>query len=427
MGDGLSQILASAIGLLIVAIALLSLSEAALVSDSHIRLRRLAEEGDRRAARVIRLTENRAFLSAIIVAVNLAVIAISCLATVLVRYRLSANAPATGEALHLAILAVILIFAEITPKNVGAAYATPIAGWVAGPVEMLTVALSPLVRIVTAIGHVLLRGAGVQNLPTTHFITEEELKAAVDVGEEQEVLEPDEGEMFDSALALALTQAHEIMVPRVEVVALEAGATVDEALSAIQDSGFSRIPVYEDTIDNVVGVLYAKDLLRCLRGGDCAGRTAGELAREPTFIPESKPVDDVFRDMRDRKRHLAIVIGEHGGTEGIITLEDILEELVGDIEDEHNVPSEEIRMLGEKEALVVPRARLAEVNETIGLGLPEEDYETLGGYVAGKIGRIPEVGETLVLDGLEVTVEGDREEPRLHVRALTDEREGGES
>jgi len=425
--DPLARSLVAAIGVLVLGVAFLSLAEASLVAASHIRLRRLTEEGDRRAAAVIRLTEKPAFLSAIIVAINLLVITISCLATVLVHYRLSAGAHATQEVVHIAVLGVILVFAEITPKNVGAAYATPIAGRVAGPIGALTTVMAPLVAAVTAAGNVFLRGAGVRDLPSTHFITEEELKAAVDVGEEQEVLDAGEGEMFDSALALAVTRAQQIMVPRVDVVALEAEATVDEALKAIQDSGFSRIPVYDDTIDHVIGVLYAKDLLRCLRERASEGRLARELMREAMFVPESKPVDEVFREMREQKRHLAVVVGEQGGTEGIVTIEDILEELVGDIEDEHDIPGEEIRLLSEKEALVVARVRLEEVNKALGLSLPEEEYETLGGYVSGRIGRIPEVGETIGLDELEIKVQGDAEEPLLLVRLVKDEREGGES
>ncbi len=424
--DPLSQSLGAAIALLVLGVAFLSLSEASLVAASHIRLRRLSEEGDRRAAAVIRLTGKPAFLSAIIVAINLLVITVSCLATVLVRHRLSEGARGVEEVVHVAVLGVILVFAEITPKNVGAAYATPVAGRVAGPIGALTTVMAPLVAVVTAVGNVLLRGAGVRDLHSTHFISEEELKAAVDVGEEQDVLEPGEGEMFDSALALAVTSAHQIMVPRVDVVALEAEATIDEALQVIQDSGFSRIPVYDQTIDNIMGVLYATDLLRCLREGACEGRRARELAREAVFIPESKPVDDVFRQMRDQKRHLAVVVGEQGGTEGIITIEDILEELVGDIQDEHDVPGEEIRLLGENEALIVPRVRLEEVNEALGLALPEEEYETFGGYVFGRIGRIPEVGETINLEEMEVRVQGEAEEPLLLVRVLRDEREGGE-
>lgn len=427
MDDPLSGLLLGWIAGLILAVFFLSLSEAALVAVSRIRLRRLADEGDRRAVAVLRLTEEPAFLSAIIVAINIAVITISCLATLYIHRQLAEGRTLAEETVHLGILAIILVVAEITPKNIGASYPTAIGRWVSGPVALLTWVLSPVVTAVTAAGNLVLRGAGVRELPSGHFVTQEDLKAAVDMGEEEEVLEADEGEMFDSALALALTSVRRIMVPRVDVVALEASAPIEEALAAIQDSGFSRIPVYRETIDEIVGILYANDLLRCLRAGPCEGGTVADHLREAMLIPETKPVDEVFRDMREHKVHIAIVIGEQGGTEGIVTIEDILEELVGEIEDEHDVPGEEIRLLSENEALVVPKARIEDVNEALATSIPGEEHETIAGHVAGAIGRIPDVGETIRLDGLEVTVEGDREEPLLLLRVRRDQIEDGES
>ncbi|MBM3500310.1 MAG: HlyC/CorC family transporter, partial [Armatimonadetes bacterium] len=243
-----------------------------------------------------------------------------------------------------------------------------------------------------------------------------------------EVLEADEGEMFDTALAMAETSARRIMVPRVDVVALDASATVDEALSAVQDSGFSRIPVYEGNIDRVVGVLYANDLLRELRDGGGDGKTAGTLMRDALTIAETTPLDEVLRQMREGQVHFAVIIGDRGGTEGIVTIEDILEELVGEIEDEHDTPGEEIRRLSANEALVDPKARIGQVNEALGSDIPGDGHETISGYVAGRIGRIPAAGETIRLDGLEVTVQGGREDLRLHVRLLADpsDREGGD-
>lgn len=427
MDDPLSGILWGGIAGLILAVFLLSLSEAALVAVSRIRLRRLADEGDRRAAAVLRLTEDPTFLSAIIVAINIAVISISCLATLYVHHQLAEGRTLGEETVHLGVLAVILVVAEITPKNIGASYPTAIGRWIAGPVGVLTWALSPVVAAVTTAGNLILRGAGVRELHAGHFVTQEDLKAAVDMGEEEEVLEPGEGEMFDSALGLALTSVRRIMVPRVDVVALEASASIDEALVAVQDSGFSRIPVYRETIDEVVGILYANDLLRCLRAGEGEAGTVADHVREAMLIPETKRVDEVFREMREHKVHIAVVVGDQGGTEGIVTIEDILEELVGEIEDEHDTPGEEIRLLSENEALVVPKARIEDVNEALDTSIPGDEHETIAGYIAGAIGRIPDVGETIRLDGLEVTVEGDREEPLLLLRVRPDQSEDGES
>lgn len=426
MGDAYSNLLMSGIGLLLGGVFLLSLSEAALVSVSRVRLRRLEEEGDRRAAAVLDLTESPHFISAIIVAINLLVITVSCLTTLLVIHNRDQG---WGDgATRLVVLAIILVAAEITPKNIGASYPSRIARWVVGPVRALTWLLSPIVLVVTAAGNLVLRGAGVRELHGGHFVTKEDLRAAVDVGEEEEVLEADEGEMFDTALAMAETSVRRIMVPRVDVVALDVSATVDEALTAVQDSGFSRIPVYEGDIDRIVGLLYANDLLRALRAGGSDGRTARDLMREAITIAETTPVDAVLRQMRERQVHFAVIIGDQGGTEGIVTIEDILEELVGEIEDEHDVPGEEIRRLSENEALIDPKARIEQVNEALGVEIPGDEHETIAGYVAGEIGRIPEAGETIRLAQLEVTVQGDRDAPRLLARLLTDhsDREGGD-
>jgi CBS domain containing-hemolysin-like protein len=424
--DAYAHILLAAIGALILGIFLLSLAEAALVAVSRVRLRRLAEGGDRRAIAVLALIESPMFISAIIVAINVLVITISCLTTLLV---LRSRHPALGDnAIRLLVLGAILVVAEITPKNIGASYPTSISRWVVGPVGALTWLLSPIVSAVTAAGNLVLRGAGVRELHEGHFITQDDLRAAVDVGEEEEVLEPDEGEMFDTALAMAETSVRRIMVPRVDVVALDASATVDEALTAVQDSGFSRIPVYEGHIDRVVGVLYATELLRALRSGDGEGKTARNLMREAIKIAETTPIDEVLQQMRERQVHFAVVIGDQGGTEGIVTIEDILEELVGEIEDEHDIPGEEIQRVNANEALVDPKARIEEVNEALDAVVPGDQHETIAGYVAGQIGRIPDVGEIIRLGDLEITVQGDREAPRLRVRRLTDpsDCEGGD-
>jgi len=426
LGDPYSAALLTGVAVLLAASFFCSCSEAALVAVSRVRLTRLAEEGDRRAIAALALTASPTFISALIVSNNLINITISCLVTLLV---LHANHDTAGDhAVRMIGLAVVLLFGEITPKNVGAAYPAKISCWVVGPVRALTWLLSPIVTAATAAGGALLRGAGVRESHGGHFITKDDLRAAVDMGEEEEVLEPDEGEMFDTALAMAETSVRRIMVPRVDVVALDASATLDEALASVQDSGFSRIPVYEGHIDRVVGVLYATELLRALRSGDGEGKTAQDLMREAILIAETTPVDEVLGQMRERQVHFAVIIGDQGGTEGIVTIEDILEELVGEIEDEHDVPGEEIQRLSANEALVDPKARIEEVNEALGVTVPGDQHETIAGYVAGQIGRIPDAGETIRLDDLEITVQGDREAPRLRVRRLTDpsDCEGGD-
>lgn len=426
MPDPYSILIVSGIVILIAGVFLLSLSEAALVAASRVRLRRLADEGDRRAMAVLALTETPTFINAILVAINILVITISCLTTLLVLR--NEHRGLTDTTVRLLVLGVILILAEITPKNIGASYSTTISRWVVGPITALSWLLSPVVAVVTSAGNLILRGAGVQDLKAGHFITREDLQAAVDVGEDEEVLEPAEGEMFDTALAMAQTSIRRIMVPRVDVVAVEASATFDEALDVVQDSGFSRIPVYEHDIDHVIGVLYANDLLRELRAGNASTKTARDLMREALKIAETTPIDQVLHQMRERQIHFAVIIGDQGGTEGIVTIEDILEELVGEIEDEHDLPDEEIERLSANEALVAPKARIEDVNEALGIAIPRDEFETIGGYVAGAIGRIPQVGEAIRLGNIEITVQTHADSQRFLVRSLTGstDREGGD-
>jgi len=427
-GDPLAVTMAAGMGAALVAVFALSMSETSFVSCSHVRLRRAADEGDRRARRVLRLLEAEDFLSAIVVAINLCVIAISCLMTLLLRHWEQRGLAVSEESLHLGTVLVILFVGEVTPKTLGAAHAERLALPLSGAVLWLTALLRPPVRAVTSVTGRLLASFGVETARGRWVITQEDLVAAVDVGEEEEVVEPEGAEMFDSALRLFSSEARDLMVPRVDVAALDAQQTVADALDVIQETGFSRLPVYEGTIDHVHHFVYANDLLRCLHEGSCRPEDPViGCAQEAMLVPETMKATDLFRRMRERKIHFAVAVDEHGGTEGIVTLEDILEELVGDITDEHDVPGEEIRVLSAKEALVSAKARISAVNETLAVELPDDEYETLGGLVAGVAGRIPAAGEAVVYHGLRLTVE-EGDEQRLHVLRLVKlDQESGET
>ncbi len=222
---------------------------------------------------------------------------------------------------------------------------------------------------------------------------------------------PDEGEeakaerreMIKGIQELARTTVREVMIPRIDTVFLPLDLSRDELLEKVAASGHSRFPVYRDSIDEVVGVLYAKDLLRALvRGGEFS---AAEIARKPFFVPESKRLDSLLREMRRRRVHIAIAVDEYGGVSGIVSLEDIIEEIVGDIQDEFDEEHEELSSLGEGVWLCDARADLDDLNEELGLELPAEDFETLGGYVFDLFGRIPVRGERIESGGLEFSVQ----------------------
>lgn len=385
-------------------IFVLSLAEASLLAASDLAMRRLAEQGRRGAVVVQRLKCNEEYLSAIIVGINACVVLVSTMTTVLVHRHLPSGAAWQAELWHFGTIAAILVLAEITPKTWGALMPERTAPIVAPAIQLLVRALAPVVRALTGVGNLLLRVTGSTPGHRKHFISAGEIQAAVDLGEEEGVVEPEEGEMLDNVIELGETVAREIIVPRVDIVAVPQEASVEEFVTRAVESGHSRIPIYKHTVDEITGIVYVTDVLRALRDGrrDFA---LSELARQPVFVPETKRVSELFRELRDKSVHIAVVVDEFGGTEGLVTIEDILEELVGEIQDEHDAPVDEVVVLSETEALVDGNARIDDLNDRLGLDLPEDSYETIGGLVAGEMGHIPQVGEELVLAGLRIVVE----------------------
>jgi len=214
---------------------------------------------------------------------------------------------------------------------------------------------------------------------------------------------PDEREMIHGIRELASTSVKEIMVPRIDVVFFSLDAPVQEVLQKIVESGYSRFPVYKDTIDNVVGMLYVKDILMKLVQGQPI--RFAEILRKPYFVPESKKLDSLLREMKRRKVHIAIVVDEYGGVSGIVCLEDIIEEVIGDIQDEFDDEKEEILRIGDNAFLCDARINLHDLNEELGLGLPEEDFDTLGGFVFELFGKIPARYEKVSYKNLEFVIQ----------------------
>jgi CBS domain containing-hemolysin-like protein len=249
-------------------------------------------------------------------------------------------------------------------------------------------------------------------------VTAEEIRAAADLGEEEGTVEPDEGEMLDSVIELGERTVRDIMMPRVDIVAMPEEATIEEVVEVAVESGYSRIPVYRESIDHVTGIVYVNDTLFALSQGK-RDLKLSEVARMPILAPESKPLDEMLWELRQQKVHIAIVIDEFGSTEGLVTIEDILEELVGEIEDEHDLPEPEVLMTGVGEAIVQGRARLDDVNEQLGLQLSTENHDTMSGFVTGMAGRVPAEGEVLTVDGATFVVveSNDQHVDRLRVIA----------
>jgi CBS domain containing-hemolysin-like protein len=237
------------------------------------------------------------------------------------------------------------------------------------------------------------------------LLTEEELKTLVDAGEEEGVLEEGERQMIDSIFELGDTLAREIMVPRIDVLALDVNTSLPDGVEALLSSGHSRLPVYEETVDHILGLLYAKDLLRLWRGGEQGG-SLRDLLRPAYFVPEAKKVDELLAEMQSQRIHMAIVVDEYGGVAGLVTLEDIVEEILGEIQDEYDQGEESpYQELAEGKVLFQGRVDLDEVNELFEGHLPTDEADTLGGFIYGRLGRVPVSGERIQVDNLLLTVE----------------------
>ncbi|HEV8354571.1 MAG TPA: hemolysin family protein [bacterium] len=384
--------------------AFFSGSETALFAANRLRMRQLSEEGNKRASLVVRLLEDPArLLTTLLVGNNIVNVATSVLTTAIFVAWFGVQR-GTLYAI-LVVTTVLLIIGEIAPKTFAAKYADGLAQWVSGPIRWVGAALYPLIRALSAVSYLLVRPLGGRVSLSSPLVTEDEIRLLIKMGEEEGVIQEDEREMIHSIFEWGDTVAREVMVPRIDIAAVEDTTPLDHVLRVVLEEGHSRIPVFHETIDEVVGVLYVKDLLSHLKAGRMQVQ-AKELMRPAYFIPETKRLDEVFREMRRKKVHMAIVLDEYGGTAGLVTIEDLLEEIVGPILDEYDVDEEkQIETVDAHTTLVNGRMSVEEVNELLGLELPVEDVDTIGGFVYRLLGHVPVQGETVAFDGVDISVE----------------------
>ncbi|MBV8301792.1 MAG: HlyC/CorC family transporter [Candidatus Dormibacteraeota bacterium] len=377
-------------------------AETSLTSVSRIRMRTLAEEGNKRAGRVVQLhNDPNAYLSTILT-LNTVAIIVSSTSTALLVDSYWHGVP---QALGTAVLSlVVLMFCEIAPKSLALRFNERLALVFAAPVTVITRVLRPIVGGLTAMSRLLLRAATRGRKVRGPFVTEEELKMLVYMGEQEGIVEQEEVEMIHGILEMTDKAVREVMVPRIDVVAIEHDRPVSDLIQLIVEHGHSRIPVYEESIDHIVGVVYAKDLLtHGVRSDDT--RPLREIARDPYYTPEAKRVGELLHDMQERKVHIAIVVEEHGGTAGIVTFEDLIEEIVGPIRDEYDVAEEEeVQIVSDHEALVTARASIDDVRELLNVDVGDVDADSMGGLVYERLGEIPKPGDTVQLGDATLTV-----------------------
>jgi putative hemolysin len=292
---------------------------------------------------------------------------------------------------------ITLLFGELIPKEIGRTYAEPLALTLVHPFRWASFVAAPLVKLVSMVGRWLTGNWEQGRNETFTSITEEELRTYVDASEEEGVLKEEEKEMIYSIFDLSDTVVREIMVPRIDMVAVEVNSPAREVLGKILEAGYSRVPVYQDSIDNVVGILYVKDLMGYWLAHNSEPPSIKELIRDVYHVPESKPVSDLLGELQLKRVHIAIVVDEYCGTAGLVTIEDILEENVGEIQDEHDADEFYLEKLSDNVYIFSARMDLDDVNDEMDIKLPTDENDTLGGLVYNSLGRIPQLGD--VIDG----------------------------
>ena len=374
--------------------AFFSSSETALTTVNQIRMRTLADNGDKRAARVLRVTGNPGkMLSAILIGNNIVNLSASSISTSLA-IRLFGS---TGAGIATGILTfLILIFGEVTPKTMATIKADSMSLTVAAPIGFLMKILTPVIFIINKLSLGLMFLLHVNIKDAQKKMTEEELRTIVDVSQENGVIEHEERDMIHNLFDFGDAEAKEIMVPRIDMTFVQADATYQEVLDIFRQDMFTRLPVYEDSTDNVIGIINMKDFLL---QNDTPEFSVRNLLREPYFTYEHKNTADLFLEMRKSSISLAIVLDEYGVTAGLITLEDLLEEIVGEIRDEYDADEEDdITRISDREFYVLGSANLDDVSEALSLHFTSDDYDTIGGYCLGLLDHLPEKNEIILTD-----------------------------
>lgn len=381
----------------IIFIAVLSSSEVAFISMNRLRLRHLIEKGNEKAkiAQKIRDEHDRLF-SAVILSGNLFTVLATSVGTALAIHLLGEDIGVVVATVFMTILTVI--FGELAPKTFAVTNAEKISLAMAKPIEMYIRIISPLVSIFNNISNSLIRIIGGEVQPSPQLLTEEEMKSMIKIGEEEGTIEKEEKEMLHNVFEFGDKKVTEAMVPRTELVVISEDAVVADVLSLVSEEGYSRYPVIKETVDNITGILYVKDIIRNMAKETISPNVPiKDFVRDAYYIPESKMVTALLDDMQKNKFQIAIVADEHGGTAGLITLEDIMEEIVGSLQDEFEaIESEkEVEILDESTFVVAGSTGIDEINELVGVDLSDENYHTIGGFVFGLFGHLPKAGERL--------------------------------
>ena len=409
------------IGMLVFLIALNAFfagSELAFVSLNNNKLKQMVEEGNKKAKLVLQLKENpNKFLSTIQIGVSLASIlsgafAADAFADILTKFVVEAFQLSAGVVRPLAVFGVtllttylMLLFGELVPKRVAMKNAQGFAFFVVQPIYILSKISTPIVKFLSFSTNLVLRIIGIDPHSLNEEVTEEEIRIMVDAGE----INITEKEMINNIFDFDNQQVSDIMTHRTDMIGIDVESTFQEIMDIVDEERFTRYPVYEGSIDNVVGIIHLRDLLRFSRNGSDSDFQIREIMWKPYFVPDSKRTDTLFREFQNSKTHIAIAIDEYGGTAGLVTMEDLIEEIMGNIMDEYDEEEEntEIKEVSENQYIVGGLVDLEELEDVLDIGLPVEDYDTLSGFIISQIGRIP-VHEDVIHNESDVIYHGYR-------------------
>lgn len=395
---------------LILVNAFFAMSEIAIISLNDTKMQKLAEEGNKKAKQIVKLTENSSrFLSTIQIGVTLAGFLTSASASqnfadmltqALVNTRVVEYIPESViNGVSVVLITLItsyfsLVLGELAPKRIAMQKPEKISFRVVGVLTFIAKITKPFVKVLSLSTNAVVRLFGLDPNSDEEQVTEEEIRMMVDVGEEKGVIEESQAEMIDNIFEFDDLDVGDIMTHRTEMTAIEVTRSLEEVAEIAVENGYSRIPVFEEDPDNIVGILYAKDLLKFVGRGIPKDLTIAKVMRKALYVPETQSCGDLFKSMNESRTQFAIVIDEYGGTAGIVTLEDVIESIVGNIQDEYDDEEEEIIQINETTFTIDGTTDLDEVDELVGVELPEGDYDTLGGFVISLLGYLPgEVGE----------------------------------
>ncbi len=403
-----------------------SSSETALTSVSKHHLKEHVKKGDSKAY----LHWSNRMLTTILISNNIVNILASSIATILVLDLLGPGSEGIAAALATTVMTMlILIFGEITPKIYARENTEKVFKFTIPVVKALSVIFDPIIKGLMCISNVFIKLTGGQAMEDTPFVTEEDIVGAIDVGQETGVINKDEGLLVKRTFEMKKTAVKEIMTPRVDIVALPESSKVKDLIAVIEDEEYSRIPVYRETIDEITGICYAKDVISFIHEKGCEDAydiKLKEIMRPVMFVPETMKIYDLLKKFREEKTHMAIVVDEFGGTAGLVTLEDIIEELFGEIYDEYDQSeSVGIKKLEDGSYLIDATTPINDIERELGITFPETEYETLAGYLLEIFQRIPETGEEISVGKFyfKIVASGKNKIEKVLMRVMDDERD----